>query len=59
MEKANLFESFDDNEAKNTEPFDFTDTSLKFIREEVDSQEEAGVLAERAVKVFEEMEVLG
>ena len=54
-----MFESFDDNEAKNTEPFDFTDTSLKFIREEVDSQEEAGVLAERAVKVFEEMEVLG
>lgn len=58
MEKANLFESFDDNEAKNTEPFDFTDTSLEFIREKVDSQEEAIVLADRAVKALEEMKVI-
>ena len=56
---TNLFKPFDaDNEAKNTEPFDFTDTSLEFIREKVDSQKEAIVLADRAVKALEEMKVI-
>jgi hypothetical protein len=38
-------------------PFDFTPSSLDFIRVEVDSQEKASILAARAIKLFEKMKV--
>ena len=53
----NLFEPFDDNDATNPLSFDFTPSSLESIRREVDFQEAARVLAERAVKTFEAMKV--
>ena len=54
----NLFEPFDDTDATNTASFDFTPSSLDFIREKVDSQEAALILAERAAKTFEAMKIL-